>query len=494
MRRLVAMAMVAAVSVVVGVVGTEPMTAVATDGEMVVTENTTLTEDHNGNIVIGADGITLDCDAHTVTGSGSGVGVQLDSRTGVTVRNCHVVQFDVGFEVGAGSSSVDLEGNTADGNGQGFVISGSTAVTLTENEANNNASWGIILTVGTTSSILSKNSASGNEKIGFALNTVSGNELVENRSNGHETNFDLLDSDNNTLEGNVANGGFRGFAVSNSDGNTITNNSVVGTTGGAGFIFGNSSNNVVMGNLAEKNQAQGFTSFTGSQGNTFTSNSSHANTDTGFSDGEPELNTYANNICVGNGALGSDPNGLCDESGSFTDDDGNTFELDIEWMNREGITKGCNPPTNDEFCPDDSVTRGQMAAFLVRALGYTDDGGGDLFTDDDSSVFENDINKLAAAGVTKGCNPPANDQYCPDDFVTRGQMAAFLVRALGYTDDGGGDLFTDDDGNTFEADIDKLGTAGVTKGCNPPANTEYCPNDFVTRGQMAAFLRRALEN
>jgi hypothetical protein len=73
-------------------------------------------------------------------------------------------------------------------------------------------------------------------------------------------------------------------------------------------------------------------------------------------------------------------------------------------------------------------------------------------------------------------------------------MAAFLVRALGYTDNGGGDLFIDDDGNTFEADIDKLGTAGVTKGCNPPANDQYCPDDFVTRGQMAAFLHWALEN
>jgi hypothetical protein len=71
-------------------------------------------------------------------------------------------------------------------------------------------------------------------------------------------------------------------------------------------------------------------------------------------------------------------------------------------------------------------------------------------------------------------------------------MAAFLVRALGYTDDGGGDLFVDDDDSSFEGDIDRLGTAGVTRGCNPPANTRFCPDDFVTRGQMAAFLFRVL--
>jgi hypothetical protein len=82
--------------------------------------------------------------------------------------------------------------------------------------------------------------------------------------------------------------------------------------------------------------------------------------------------------------------------------------------------------------------------------------------------------------------------YCPDGQVTRGQMAAFLVRALGYSDDGGGDLFIDDDDSIFEADIDKLKTAGVTLGCNPPANTMYCPSSYVTRAQMAAFLHRAL--
>jgi hypothetical protein len=66
------------------------------------------------------------------------------------------------------------------------------------------------------------------------------------------------------------------------------------------------------------------------------------------------------------------------------------------------------------------------------------------------------------------------------------------VLPRGYVDDGGGDLFIDDDGSVLEPDIDKLGTAGVTKGCNPPTNNMYCPNNVVTRGQMAAFLHRAL--
>jgi hypothetical protein len=70
-----------------------------------------------------------------------------------------------------------------------------------------------------------------------------------------------------------------------------------------------------------------------------------------------------------------------------------------------------------------------MAAFLVRSLGLTDRGDVD-FVDDNGSVFEADIERLATAGITVGCNPPANDRYCPSDSVTREQMASFLARAL----------------------------------------------------------------
>ncbi len=52
--------------------------------------------------------------------------------------------------------------------------------------------------------------------------------------------------------------------------------------------------------------------------------------------------------------------------GYFTDDDDSMFEAHIEWMADSGITLGCNPPANDNYCPDDNVTRGQMAAFMHR--------------------------------------------------------------------------------------------------------------------------------
>jgi len=68
----------------------------------------------------------------------------------------------------------------------------------------------------------------------------------------------------------------------------------------------------------------------------------------------------------------------------------------------------------------------------VRALNLTATGDKD-FVDDNTSVFEGDIEKLAEAGVTYGCNPPDNTMFCPNDDVTRDQMASFLTRALGLT-------------------------------------------------------------
>ncbi|HEX2153346.1 MAG TPA: PQQ-dependent sugar dehydrogenase [Acidimicrobiia bacterium] len=174
--------------------------------------------------------------------------------------------------------------------------------------------------------------------------------------------------------------------------------------------------------------------------------------------------------------------------GSFTDDDGSIHEADVEAIAVADITRGCNPPWNDEFCPGRSVTRGEMAAFLTRALNLP--AGPDRFVDDALSVFQDDINALAASDVTRGCNPPENDRFCPDRPVTRGEMAAFLTRAYGYVASES-DVFEDDDSSIFEGDIDALASADVTRGCNPPESDRFCPDDPVTRAQMASFLVRA---
>jgi hypothetical protein len=46
--------------------------------------------------------------------------------------------------------------------------------------------------------------------------------------------------------------------------------------------------------------------------------------------------------------------------------DSHIFHTGISWMKDNNITVGCNPPANTNYCPDDNVTRGQMATFMKR--------------------------------------------------------------------------------------------------------------------------------
>ncbi|HDH02733.1 MAG TPA: hypothetical protein ENH15_00630 [Actinobacteria bacterium] len=167
--------------------------------------------------------------------------------------------------------------------------------------------------------------------------------------------------------------------------------------------------------------------------------------------------------------------------GTFADDDGSPFQADIEKIAAAGITSGCTP---ERFCPGQSVTRGQMAAFLNRALELP--AAGDFGFVDAGGLFSDDINRVAAAGITSGCSA---DRYCPSELITRAQMAAFMTRALDLPPAPSAG-FSDTVGHSFADEIDRLSAAGVTLGCG---GGQFCPNDPVTRGQMAAFLVRGLD-
>jgi glucose/arabinose dehydrogenase len=166
----------------------------------------------------------------------------------------------------------------------------------------------------------------------------------------------------------------------------------------------------------------------------------------------------------------------------FSDVTQSLFLDDINWIYYAGITSGCG---GGRYCPTSSVTREQMASFLVRALGLPGTST-DFFTDDETSIHESDINRLAAAGITTGCTATT---YCPRDPVRREQMASFLARALKLPPTGA-DYFTDDETSIHEQNINRIRAAGIASGCSA---TLYCPKSFVTREQMAAFLHRALD-
>jgi hypothetical protein len=169
---------------------------------------------------------------------------------------------------------------------------------------------------------------------------------------------------------------------------------------------------------------------------------------------------------------------------SFTDDDGSPHEADIEILYAQGITLGCGPLM---YCPNDSMTRGQIALFISRQLGLpaTDV---DYYDDDQGSLYEVAANSVTAAGIGFGCG---DRQYCPDQPLLREEMAELLVRTFGFAPSST-DWFSDDDGSSFEAAINALKAANITFGCDPADETAFCPLDPLTRGQMASFFVRSM--
>jgi predicted esterase len=161
-----------------------------------------------------------------------------------------------------------------------------------------------------------------------------------------------------------------------------------------------------------------------------------------------------------------------------------------------GITAGCS--TNPlKYCPEDAVTREQMAVFLIRALnevpsdGYC--GTANPFPDVGFDRWScKSIKKLSELGITTGY---ADGRFGPDHTVTREQMAVFLTRALnevpqdGYC--GTTSPFADVPFDKWSCKyIKRLAELGITTGIG---DGRVGPGDSVTRAQMAAFLSRAFQ-
>ena len=161
----------------------------------------------------------------------------------------------------------------------------------------------------------------------------------------------------------------------------------------------------------------------------------------------------------------------------------------IENLFHNGITGGC---AGGNYCPGNSVTRAQMAVFLLKAehgAAYVPPTCMGLFPDVTCpSLFADWIEQLSVEGITGGCG---GGNYCPDSSVTRRQMAVFLLKAhltSSYTPPPPAGIFGDvpvDD--PFAPWIEDLYNRQITGGCQA-APLLYCPGNLNTRGQMAVFL------
>lgn len=199
----------------------------------------------------------------------------------------------------------------------------------------------------------------------------------------------------------------------------------------------------------------------------------------------------------------------------------------VEALLHNGVTTGCNPAER-QYCPNDSVNRAQMAAFIARAMARGDEGvpasgtiagkgsfdcregGISLFADVPAAEWYcRHAHYLLAQAVTTGCDPAAGT-YCPVDAVTRGAMAVFMARAVAggdaevpwsYTDPASGRSYdcTVASGSHFGdvphdewycRHVNYLWARTIIGGCDPVAGL-YCPAPAVRRDEMSKFLTNA---
>ena len=180
--------------------------------------------------------------------------------------------------------------------------------------------------------------------------------------------------------------------------------------------------------------------------------------------------------------------------GRFSDDDDSAHEANIEAIAARGITTGCSPTYPDRFCPDRMVTRAQMMAFLARALG--EEGYTAITTSRFTDVpgrawYLPYLERLADLGVVT----PNDGAFRPLDPLTRRDMAVFLTRAFSHISpvaEPVGVLADVPADAPHAAEVEAIFAAGVTQGCSAEP-TRYCPDETVTRAQMASFLTRALQ-
>src|SRR5581483_6327231 len=110
----------------------------------------------------------------------------------------------------------------------------------------------------------------------------------------------------------------------------------------------------------------------------------------------------------------------------------------IEDFVARGITAGCASGPPRLYCPTASVTREQVAIFIMRGLGvFNPPAGpqtptfGDVPNSGATDYSYEFIEEFVRRGITQGCASGPPRLYCPTASVTRGQMAVFLVRAFG---------------------------------------------------------------
>jgi hypothetical protein len=168
----------------------------------------------------------------------------------------------------------------------------------------------------------------------------------------------------------------------------------------------------------------------------------------------------------------------------------------IEGFYGAGITTGCGAGPF-RYCPTQAVTRADMSVFILRAIhgaGYVPPAATGIFSDVPATNPKQAwIEQFYREGITTGCGADPL-RYCPDQPVTRADMSVFILRAIHgatYVPPTATGVFSDVPGTSSKQPwIEQFYHEGITTGCGADP-LRYCPDQSVTRADMAVFISRA---
>ena len=158
------------------------------------------------------------------------------------------------------------------------------------------------------------------------------------------------------------------------------------------------------------------------------------------------------------------------------------------------VTRGCG---EGNFCPDAQVDRAQMAILMVRSMRgpfFAPPAAKGVFADvpiSDTDTTADFIEQLYNDGIVAGCGVDGNGQrlYCPDQPVTRAEMAVFIAGGVELPPvDPPTGYFTDVHGTAYswaEPYVEAIFNEGITAGCGDHL---FCPSMTITRAQLAVWL------
>ena len=185
------------------------------------------------------------------------------------------------------------------------------------------------------------------------------------------------------------------------------------------------------------------------------------------------------------------PGAVLAQQDGFSDVEPGSHKPAIDALDELGLFEGTECG-EEQFCPNEPANRSTVAVWIVRALDGADPPPVEesRFADvDDDEWWMPHVERLADLRITVGCRIQPL-RFCPDETVTRARMASFLARAF-HLEPAPSAGFADTGGSSHEANIDRLFAAGITVGCKQDP-LRFCPNNQVSRAQMATLITRGL--